>query len=480
TEDFDGFVGDEVVITAIVESDGVEVTEGMIRFTNLEGEVLTECDLSNGPASYNFGIISEEFDDEITVEFINSDNYYADSEIITISIIKKYADIELTTTEATIGSPITVTARVTYEDELVSQGQVVFTDDDGNVIDTVDIVDGIATTDNVQFDQAGIYTIYAEVVDPVYVAEDSIEITLEKIPVTISITEDQTVAVGDSVTITATITSQNGVVNGGKVIFTKGNTKIGESEVIEGTASIDYVPTGEGSVEISAKYVPADIYSIDEDTAICTVTANKVSTTTTVDEVTLTAGKTVTLTARITADDDSIVNTGKVTFKINGKTLKDENGKVIYIKVVDGVATYDYEVPSDLVGKDVTIEAVYSGSAKYVNSKDKTDSLTVLTGEATLEIISESTVTKGETATFTVKVTDNGVDINEGKVVFKINGKTLKDSDGKVLYANVVDGVASIDYVIPESMKSKDYTLAAVFTSSTYERCEVEETITVQ
>ncbi|MBO7719107.1 MAG: Ig-like domain repeat protein, partial [Methanosphaera sp.] len=293
TEDFDGFVGDNVVITAIVESDGVEVTEGMIRFTNLEGEVLAECDLSNGPASYNFGIISEEFDDEITVEFINSDNYYADSEIITISIIKKYADIELTTTEATIGSPITVTATVTYEDEPVSQGQVVFTDDEGNVIDTVDIVDGIATTDNVQFDQAGSYTIYAEVVDPAYVAEDSIEITVEKIPVTIAISEDQTVAVGATARITATITSQNGVVNGGKVIFTKGTTKLGESEVVEGTASIDYVPTAAGEATITAKYVPDDMYSIEEDTVSCTVTADKIATTTTLDDVTLTAGKTV-------------------------------------------------------------------------------------------------------------------------------------------------------------------------------------------
>ncbi|MBO7719108.1 MAG: Ig-like domain repeat protein, partial [Methanosphaera sp.] len=267
----------------------------------------------------------------------------------------------------------------------------------------------------------------------------------------------------------------------GKVIFTKGTTKLGESEVIDGTASIDYVPTVAGEATITARYVPDDMYTIEEDTASCTVTADKIATTTTLDDVTLTAGKTVTLTARITAEDNSIVNAGKVAFKVNGKTLKDSNGKVIYVKVVDGVATYDYEVPSDLVGKDVTIEAVYSGSTKYLNSNDKTDSqVTVLTGEATIEIISESTVTKGETATFTVKVTDNGVNINEGKVVFKINGKTLKDSDGKVIYANVVDGVASIDYVIPESMKSKAYTLTAVFVSSDYDRVDTEETITVQ
>ena len=480
TEDFDGFVGDHVVITAYVESDGAEVTEGTIRFTNLEGEVLAECDLSNGQASYDFGIINDEFYDEITIEFINSDNYVADSEIITVELIRKYADIELTATEAAIGTPITVTATVTYEDEPVTEGQVVFTDAEGNVIDTINIVDGKASI-TVTYDQPGTYTINAEMADPAYVSESSIDITINKIPVTIAVSEDQTLAVGQTATITATITSQSGVVNGGKVIFTKGTTKLGEIDVVEGSASIDYTPTTSGETTITAKYVPDDIYSIEEDTASCTVTADKIATTTTLDDVTLTAGKTVTLTARITASDNSIVTEGKVAFKVNGKTLKDANGKVIYVKVVNGVATCDYEVPSDLVGKNVTIEAVYSGSNKYLKSNDKpADPTTVLSGVADIEITSAATVTKGETVTFTVKVTDNGANVNGGKVVLKINGKTLKNADGKVIYANVVDGIASVEYTIPENMKSKDYTLSAVFTSSNYERCETNQTITVQ
>ncbi|MBQ6220679.1 MAG: hypothetical protein IJJ47_13185 [Methanosphaera sp.] len=38
------------------------------------------------------------------------------------------------------------------------------------------------------------------------------------------------------------------------------------------------------------------------------------------------------LTATIT-DGDNIINTGKVVLKINGKTVKDANVKVIYAKV---------------------------------------------------------------------------------------------------------------------------------------------------
>ncbi|AWX32211.1 Ig-like domain repeat protein [Methanosphaera sp. BMS] len=479
TSDVDAFVGDDVVITATVESDGVEVTEGKIRFINSDGDVLAECDLSNGPATYDFGVITEVFDDEISVEYV-SDNYYADDETIIVEVIKQMADVVLTTSDVAIATPITVTANVTYEDEPINQGQIIFTDANGNVIDTVNVVDGIATI-TVQYDDVGTYTINAEFVDSAYEGEENIDITINKIPVTLAISEDQTIAVGDTATITATVTSEDGFVNAGKVIFTKGTTKLAEVNVVDGVASFDYTPTTSGSVDITAKYVPDDIYSIDEDTATCTVTADKVNTTTTLDDVTLTAGKTVTLTARITASDNSIVSAGKVAFKVNGKTLKDANGKVIYAKVVDGVATYEYEVPSDLVGKNVTIEAVYSGSSKYLKSNDKpAEPKTVLSGVADIEITSAATVTKGENATFTVKVTDNGANVNGGKVVLKINGKTLKDTNGKVIYANVVDGIASVEYLIPESMKSKDYTLSAVFTSSNYERCETNQTITVQ
>jgi hypothetical protein len=103
-----------------------------------------------------------------------------------------------------------------------------------------------------------------------------------------------------------------------------------------------------------------------------------------------------------------------------------------------------------------------------------------MSGVADIEITSPGTVTKGQIATFTVKVTDNNVNVNEGKVILKINGKTLKDDNGKVIYAQVVDGIATVEYMIPDTMKSKDYTLSAVFVSSNYSRCVDEQTLTVQ
>ncbi|MBQ6218203.1 MAG: hypothetical protein IJJ47_00575 [Methanosphaera sp.] len=75
-----------------------------------------------------------------------------------------------------------------------------------------------------------------------------------------------------------------------------------------------------------------------------------------------TAGETATITASIyyTTQVNTNITKGKVTFKVNGKTLKDSSGKVIYAKVVNGTATIEnYEIPSDWAKDGSTIEAVY-------------------------------------------------------------------------------------------------------------------------
>ncbi|MBQ6936371.1 MAG: Ig-like domain repeat protein, partial [Clostridia bacterium] len=62
----------------------------------------------------------------------------------------------------------------------------------------------------------------------------------------------------------------------------------------------------------------------------------------TIEPLTFTAGELTTIRATVTASDNSIVTNGKVTFKINGKTLKNSDNKVVYVNVVDGVATAEY------------------------------------------------------------------------------------------------------------------------------------------
>lgn len=198
-----------------------------------------------------------------------------------------------------------------------------------------------------------------------------------------------------------------------------------------------------------------------------------------IDTTEFTAGETTTITASIYygSEVNTTIFKGKVTFKVNGKTLKEIDGKVIYAKVVNGVATIEnYEVPSDWTKEGTTIEAVYSGSTQYDKLTSEKTEITVTPKELTLTT-ENVTTTSGNTTTLTATFNDNT--INTGKVIFKVNGKTLKDTNGKVIYAKVVNGQVTVNYTIPESMKVGNYTITAVYTSPNSEKVTSEATMTV-
>ena len=231
-------------------------------------------------------------------------------------------------------------------------------------------------------------------------------------------------------------------------------------------------------ITIQATYTdPTGKYNTTTITKTLTVTP----TTLTVDPITATAGQTINITARITADNETMIdiNKGKVTFKVNGKTLKDANGKVIYAKVVNGTATIEnYEVPSDWAKDGTTIQAVYSGSTQCEKlTSEKTD-ITIQKAVPTLTT-EDITASTGDKITLKATITDNDKVINTGKIVFKINGKTVKDENGKVIYAKVVNNTVEFEYTLPESYKAGMYNITATFISADYDRLTDSKTLTV-
>ncbi|AWX33064.1 right-handed parallel beta-helix repeat-containing protein [Methanosphaera sp. BMS] len=197
-----------------------------------------------------------------------------------------------------------------------------------------------------------------------------------------------------------------------------------------------------------------------------------------IDTTEFTQGTNATITASIYYGDDiaTDINKGKVTFKVNGKTLKDTNGKIIYVKVVNGQATIENYLVPDTWNNQSTIEAIYSGSADLEKMSSGKIDMTVTPKEVTLTT-SDITSTAGSQVQLTATLSDNT--INTGKIVFKINGKTVKDENGKVIYAKVVNGQVTVNYTIPESMKTDTYTITAVYISSNSEKLTAEATLTV-
>jgi len=200
-----------------------------------------------------------------------------------------------------------------------------------------------------------------------------------------------------------------------------------------------------------------------------------------VDTTKFTIGSTANISASI-YDGESIVteiNKGKVVFKVNGKTLKDANDKVIYVKIINGTATItDYEIPESWAKEGITIEAVYSGSTQYSSLRSQKEVMEIT--NADLTITTQNVAAKiGQTITLNATIDGGLTTINTGKVVFKINGKTLKDTDGKVIYLNVTNGQASLEFTIPDNYKAKEYSIQATYISTNYERIEDTKTLTV-
>ena len=179
-------------------------------------------------------------------------------------------------------------------------------------------------------------------------------------------------------------------------------------------------------------------------------------------------------------DEIGEVSDGKVIFRINGKTLRDENGNVIYVDVINGVATLpDVNVTCEWMKPETTIQAVYAGTDTIDPIVTNPLIITVTKKEATLVITGDTKAKAGENVTISASVTDKNGNVNTGRVVFKLNGKTLKDAEGKALYIDVEKGVASTVYTVPAKTKAKTYTLTAVFVDTNYERVEISKDFVV-
>ena len=193
-------------------------------------------------------------------------------------------------------------------------------------------------------------------------------------------------------------------------------------------------------------------------------------------------GDTINLKAHVYDIYGNPINTGRVVFKINGKTIKDANGNIIYATVKDGIATIEnYTVPANWFKIKSEISAVYGGTSTYKQTRtNNTIPMNITKKTATMTMTTNTTTAKpGQTIKITVKITEKDANVNEGRVLFKVNGKTMRDNEGYIIYHEVKDGLVTITYTIPENARAQDYTFTCVYGNKLYERCDVNSTITV-
>ncbi|WP_304125534.1 Ig-like domain repeat protein [Methanosphaera cuniculi] len=291
------------------------------------------------------------------------------------------------------------------------------------------------------------------------------------------ITTPDTIKMLDTITITAAVDYNTGyswrpnyvTATDGYVVFIVNGKQIANITIVNGKATANYTITPEDeTLSIEALYENPKLTNQPALTTT-TITPQKLESKVILANVT-NNGVTTLITAIIIDEKGNIIYNGNVTFKIDDMEVKT-------IEIQNGVAQTTINVANISLGEHKLI-AEYNGNTAYLIS-NATSTLTVNKFDANI-MVEPVNITAGKTTTLKATVTDaNGNKVNSGRVVFKLNGCTLKDANGKVIYAKVVDGIATINYMIPSTYTPKDYTLTAVASDNKYNRIEANTTLTV-
>ena len=201
-------------------------------------------------------------------------------------------------------------------------------------------------------------------------------------------------------------------------------------------------------------------------------TQKKKNTKTEVEDIRVPIGDVANLTAHVTANDNTTVNTGTVVFFVNNTILLDSNNKMITADVINSTATINYTFPYSYRNLNIKYFAVYLENDQYNPSVSTKGNIALPYRTAPLIVTTNDTVTKMDhNITFTAYVNDTKT-VNDGIIIFKINGLTVKNSTGQDLQVKVVNNTASINYTIPDGWSAKAFKLTAVYANKNYKRLE--------
>ena len=303
-----------------------------------------------------------------------------------------------------------------------------------------------------------------------------------------------TAYLGDEITLTAKVTASNAIaVNNGNVIFKlngvtiKDNCKLSGSDnplkikVVNGvaTATITADSSMRNANQITAHYIENTDYTASNSTTTKITPKPRTATIiVTTNTKKIKQGQNLTITAKIYdttggKKTTNLISSGDdfVYFKINGVTLKDANGQMIKVKVVNGVATINYTVPLGLscvtdtktmTPKNHTILAVYYNK-NYADNIKNTTTFQLERSDITINLVNATINNKTHTLSMKITIKDylGNVVTGPNKLIIKVNGVTLKNGT-HVQYFYTTDGILNLKNIpVPAS---KNYATIEVIT----------------
>jgi hypothetical protein len=292
-------------------------------------------------------------------------------------------------------------------------------------------------------------------------------------------TFDKTALVGDTITLNATVTDMEGnPVNDGNVTFLIDGSQLYradgtpvEVKLENGIATTEYtLPTAynAGRYIITANYQGNNKYNMSSAESELKVQSNSTVTADAVEGLVL---DNITFTANVRDYHGNPVTGGYVVFKVGGKTLTYTNGTQIRTPVENGIAKLSYQAESGWIvdsHPNLKVQATYSGTSIILAGRSENSKVTIYKRNATVQVSAPDDYVNGTLHIDAVVQDQNGSLINDGVLVFKLNGLSLKDENNKGIVAKVTNGRVHVDVKLPFAYSAKKYNLTAVYSNKIY------------
>lgn len=309
----------------------------------------------------------------------------------------------------------------------------------------------------------------------------TVDIKIDKRPSTI----DSSIHMGTSLGISLTLKDaiNNKTIPNAKLVLKHPKTNVTLTTDKNGKVSED-IKLPAGKAEISLRYAGNSVYSASsvKPTNI-TITDPKTATKVTINSVKGTLGDKIRITVNVKDIKGNNINNGNVILKLNGKTLKTDNifgskkaAKKLLVK--NGKATVTLTA-TKTIRNAKNLTATYGGTSKYHYNVSKAIKPQIQLRKAQITVTATPKIQQQhKVITFKVNIKDESnkkIADKNSYVIFKINGKTLKDSKSKTIKVQVKNQTATYKYRVPKGtsgltteFKVKNHVLTAVFSNPVY------------
>ena len=471
-------VENTIITVKVVDAGKKPVANGTVTVKDASGKTIATSTIKDGNATIKLDIPAGK--QKVSVTYNENNEYYPSNTTKTITVNKHEAVL--------IINPI---QNITYTQKTNISGRLI--DASGNAIKSEKIIldiDGakVNLTTNKYGEYSTIFNTTKVGLNNVTAtfagnslfdqAKANSTFNASKIRTFITM-EDVNGTIGENITLIATVTDEFGTrITGGQFAFKVNGLTLKTNGKFEAEGSAMILSPVNGTVKITitadtylrsaqnitgaygetGKYygsrslVPGKASLVKRDAQITVMTENTtkqdVNTTFTAIVTDVTGGKN---NGPVLDYEDNFV-----VFKVNGITIKNEDGTAKQAKVVNGVATMDYYVPSGLAGKNTDLtDRTYSvmavfGSGSYNPGVYNTTNLSV--ERSPVSFINNNVTLNAKTKEMTIK--SDLVDYHNNSLKgintlsVKVNGLTYQINNQTVLY-NVTDGKVDINLILP-------------------------------